>query len=221
LVFAADAIGARLLRSYARDFEPVLKHAPLIVDAHAVMPSVTPVCFASMFTGAPPEVHGIRKYEKPILTCDTLFDAMSRAGRRVALVAVEGSSMDRIFRNRDIDYFTEKYDQEAVERTHQVISEDRHDLIVVYQQEYDDRIHATVPESPEALRAMRNHVRNFDSLASAAGVRWADRPHVVAFVSDHGTHIDPQTGRGTHGSDSPEDLEVKLFWSVKTSAGIR
>ncbi|MFN8547695.1 MAG: alkaline phosphatase family protein [Candidatus Eisenbacteria bacterium] len=214
LVFAADAIGARLVDAYRTDFDPVFTHAPVRVEAQAVMPSVTPVCFASMFSGAPPEVHGIRKYEKPVLGCDTLFDAMARAEKKVALVAVKDSSMDLIFRNRPIDYFTEIYDQEAVERAHQLISDDRHDLIVVYQQEYDDQMHATVPRSPEALRAMRNHIRNFDRLASAAHKRWASVTHAVAFVSDHGTHIDPDTGHGTHGSDLPDDLEVSHFWGV-------
>ena len=75
LVFAADAIGAHLIRSYPKAFEPVARHAPTSVEACAVMPSVTPVCFASMFTGAPPDTHGIRKSERPTLTCDTLFDA--------------------------------------------------------------------------------------------------------------------------------------------------
>jgi predicted AlkP superfamily pyrophosphatase or phosphodiesterase len=214
LVFAADAIGADLVKSYESDFKPVFAHAPVCVDAHAVMPSVTPVCFASMFTGAPPEIHGIRKYEKPVLSCDTLFDALARSELSVALVTVKDSSMARIFRNRPIDYFTEHYDQEAVERAHELISEDQHDLIVVYQQEYDDQIHSTAPRSPEALHAMRNHVRNFDSLALAARRRWSSMAHAVAFVSDHGTHIDPETGRGTHGSDLLDDLEVKLFWGV-------
>src|SRR6187399_2813898 len=52
LVFAADAIGADLTRSYEDDFRPVLAHTPIRVEARAVLPSVTPVCFASMFTGA-------------------------------------------------------------------------------------------------------------------------------------------------------------------------
>src|ERR1051325_8567484 len=47
LVFAADAIGAHLVRDYEQDFYPVFEHAPIRVDASAVMPSVTPVCFAS------------------------------------------------------------------------------------------------------------------------------------------------------------------------------
>ena len=165
LMFAADAIGAHLVRSYAEAFEPVSRHAPTSVEAYAVMPSVTPVCFASMFTGAPPDTHGIRKSERPTLTCDTLFDALSRAGRRVAIVAVENSSIDLIFRSRRIDYFTETYDEEVIERTLNLVAADQHDFILAYQQEYDDKMHATVPRSPEALCAMANHVRNFDRVA--------------------------------------------------------
>src|ERR1044071_9879824 len=208
LVFAADAIGAHLVHSYAEAFEPVSRHAPTSVEASAVMPSVTPVCFASMFTGAPPETHGIRKSERRTLTCDTLFDALLRAGHRVAIVAVENSSIDLIFRNRRIDYFSEPYDNEVVERTLKLVAADEHELILAYQQEYDDKMHATVPRSPEALRAMANHVRNFDRVARAARERWVSTPHVIAFVSDHGTHIDPSTGRGTHGSSMADDLDV-------------
>ena len=214
LVFAADAIGAHLVRAYPEAFEPVARHAPTSVLASAVMPSVTPVCFASMFTGAPPDIHGIRKSERPTLTCDTLFDALSRTGRRVAIVAVKNSSIDLIFRNRRIDYFSGTYDKEVVEQTLNLIAEDQHDFILAYQQEYDDKIHATAPRSPEALRAMANHVRNFDRVARAARERWATTSHAVAFVSDHGTHIDATTGRGTHGSNMADDLEVRLFWGL-------
>jgi hypothetical protein len=129
-------------------------------------------------------------------------------------VAVENSSIDLIFRNRRIDYFTETYDEEVVERTLHLVAADQHDFILAYQQEYDDKMHASVPRSPEALRAMANHVRNFDRVARAARDRWATRPHAVAFVSDHGTHIDPSTGRGTHGSNMADDLEVRLFWGI-------
>jgi hypothetical protein len=129
-------------------------------------------------------------------------------------VAVKNSSIDLIFRKRKIDYFSETYDEEVVERTLNLIAADQHDFILAYQQEYDDKMHATVPRSPEALRAMANHVRNFDRVARAARDRWAITPHVVAFVADHGTHIDPSTGRGTHGSDMPDDLEVRHFWGV-------
>jgi hypothetical protein len=51
-------------------------------------------------TGAQPQVHGIQKKEKPVLTCDTIFDALIRSGKKIAIVAVKGSSIDLIFRKR-------------------------------------------------------------------------------------------------------------------------
>src|SRR5258706_14345046 len=54
--------------------------------------------------------HGIKRYERPVLSCDTIFDALARAGKKVAIVAVRDSSIDLIFRERPIDYFSPTYD---------------------------------------------------------------------------------------------------------------
>jgi hypothetical protein len=166
-----------------------------------------------MFTGAPPEVHGIRKYEKPTLRCDTLFDAFARAGKRSAIVAVANSSIDLIFRGRDIDYFTERYDPEVTDRVLALLQEDRHDLIVAYHQEYDDTLHATNPWAPEALAALSRHVQSFEVMAKAAAQAW-NVPYALLFATDHGSHTDPASGLGTHGSDLLDDLEVNLFWRL-------
>ena len=87
LLYNPDAIAHHLFAHYADLFLPVLRHAPLALPMQSVMPSVTPVCFASMYTGALPDVHGIQAYVKPVLTCDTLFDAAIRAGRKPAIVS--------------------------------------------------------------------------------------------------------------------------------------
>ena len=105
LVFAPDAFGGQLRGVLPDLFARVAAAAPLAVPLRSIDPPWTPVCFASMFTGAGPERHGIRKYEKPVLSIDTVFDAFARAGRRVAIVAVHDSSIDRIFRGRALDYF--------------------------------------------------------------------------------------------------------------------
>jgi hypothetical protein len=214
LVYLPDAIAAHLFRDYPKMFQPVLGCAPIITPALAELPSVTPVCFASMFTGASPERHGIRRYEKPVLTCDTLFDALSRTGRQVALVAVEGSSMERIFRDRAIDYFPEPYDGEVTDRVLRLLEAGRHDVIVAYHQEYDDAMHATEPRSPSALRALRSHIEAFTSMFQTAHRAWQSS-YAVVFATDHGTHVDPETGRGIHGSNLPDDLEVNLFWGLR------
>jgi len=71
----------------------------------SVMPSVTPVCFASMYTGAMPNVHGIQAYEKPVLSTDTVFDAFIRADLKPAIVSTANDSISCIFLERDMDYF--------------------------------------------------------------------------------------------------------------------
>ena len=212
LVYAPDAIGEGLVGTYGDDFHPVRSRAPLEVPLRAEVPTVTPVCLASMFTGASPESHGIEAYEKPVLECDTLFDALLRAGKKVAIATVKGSSIDRIFRERELDHFSEVYDPEVTARALGLLEADRHDFLLVYHQEYDDTMHATVPHDDAALRAMRNHVRSFEGLARTAWERWGDRPGVLLFAPDHGTHVDPETGRGTHGEAIPEDLEVLHFY---------
>lgn len=65
-----------------------------------VMPSVTPVCFGTMYTGAQPEVHGIQKYEKPVIKIDTFFDALIRAGKKPVIVATPKCSLSNIYLER-------------------------------------------------------------------------------------------------------------------------
>jgi hypothetical protein len=117
LVFAADAIGMQMNIAHPEDFSDVEKYASVVIPLRAVMPAVTPVNYASMFCGVPPAIHGIQAYEKPVLSVETIFDVMAAAGKNVAIVAVTDSSIDRIFRNRPIDYFSEIDDERVLDRT--------------------------------------------------------------------------------------------------------
>jgi hypothetical protein len=217
LVYAPDAVGLSLYRDRPDLFEPVLKWAPVEVKLRSVMPPKTPVCFASMFTGAPPQTHGITKYEKPVLSCDTLFDSLTRAGRRVAIVAVKDSSIDMIFRGRPLDYFSESYDDIVTDRVLKLIQANRHEFILAYHQEYDDVLHETTPSGPEAMDALTSHIKSFDTLAGATKLHWKQHNRAVMFAPDHGAHVDPATGRGTHGEDIPEDMKVIHFFGFYRS----
>jgi len=211
LIYAPDAIGTSLALDFEREFEAVRKYAPVSVPLRSVVPPKTPVCFASMFTGALPQVHGVRVYEKPVLSCDTLFDALVQARKRVAIIAVTNSSIDRIFRNRPIDYFSEEYDREVTKRTLSVLQNNEYEFVLVYHQEYDDVLHATTHRSAKALEAMRHHIHSFSTLAKACARYWKDEAYLIAFAPDHGAHIDMTSGKGTHGEDIPEDMEVTHF----------
>lgn len=217
LVYAPDAIGNHLQAGFPDLFTEVARLAPVTVPLRAVFPPKTPVCFASMFTGSPPADHGIRQYEQPVLRCDTLFDALVRAGRRVAIVAVADSSIDRIFRGRDLDYYSERYDPEVTARALALIEADRHELILAYHQEYDDRLHETTPFTDSAILAFRHHVAAFGELVEAAHTRWLRHHRVIVFAPDHGAHLDPETMTGAHGEDIPQDMELTHFYSFAAS----
>ena len=212
LVFAPDAIGNQLQAGYADLFREIASLAPVTVPMRSVFPPKTPVCFASMFTGASPADHGIRHYEQPVLRCDTLFDALVRAGRRVAIVAVTDSSIDRIFRGRDVDYYSETYDPDVTARAVALIEADRHEFILAYHQEYDDLLHETTPFSDSAILAFRHHVAAFRELVDAANTHWLRHDRVIVFAPDHGAHLDPETMTGTHGDDIAQDMELRHFY---------
>ena len=176
LIYAPDAIGEWLRRDYAKLFDPVEKLAPIEVEIKSVLPTYTPVCFSSMFTGAPPEAHGIRKYEKPVLSYDTLFDALARAGKKTAIVAVKNSSIDLVFRNRKIDYYSEEYDPQVESRVLKILKTDDYDFILAYHQEYDDLMHASTPRDPNALEAFKRHLRSACACDHREGLTWDRQP---------------------------------------------
>ena len=208
MIYNPDCIPMWLYQKYAEKFAPVLAAAPLTVPMATVMPSVTPVC-----SGARPAVHGIQSYTKPVITTDSLFDSLRRSGKRVALAAVADSSMALIFQNRDIDYFLMPYDGEATEKGLELIASRDYDVVVVYNQEYDDMIHDTVPESPQAMAAVDHHIQAFTRLTDAVREHWADSNSMVVWATDHGNHID-WDGHGNHGEYRPEDINVMHFYGA-------
>lgn len=218
LVYNPDCIGHWFWQKYTDLLAPAQAYAPLAVPLSTVMPAVTPVCFGTMYTGAMPEVHGIRAYEKPVISIDSLFDSLPRSGKRIALVAVEGSSMAKIFAGRPVDYHIVADDGAAVARGMELIEADRHDAVVVYNQAYDDMIHATTPEAPEAMAAARAHAEAFVRLAACAESGWAKHDALIVWAPDHGSHLD-WNGHGNHGEYRDEDINVvHLFGAMPRRA---
>lgn len=213
LLYNPDAVAQWLFAKYRPLFEPVLAHTQLALPLRSVMPSVTPVCFGTMYTGAQPAVHGIQAYEKPVITIDTLFDALLRAGKRVALVAVADSSMAKIYLNRAIDYYFLPYDQEVCDKALELIEQDAYDFISVYTQEYDDVMHRTGVESPESMAALQNQIAIFDRLARQVERCWRGHNSLLTFSPDHGVHQQEDV-HGNHGQDIPEDLNILHYLGV-------
>jgi len=213
-IYAPDAIGEALHRDFYQEFRSVAEVAPQQVLLRSMLPPKTAVCFASMFSGATPETHGSTQELKQVVTIETIFDVIPEAGKKVAIVTVKGSSISLIFPNRPVDYFFEEYDQQVNRRFKELLKTRDYDLIVVYNQEYDDSTHSTGPRSEKSLQGMRNHLQSFAELASEFLNQSEKNTRVVAFTPDHGAHLDSETGRGTHGLDIPEDMIVRSFWGI-------
>jgi hypothetical protein len=220
LVYCPDAIGDHIWARFP-EYASELSRRFTRVRLRSMIPPKTPVCYASVFTGATPQQHGVEQPVKPrpTLTCDTLFDAMLRAGKRVAIATVEESSIDRLFRGRHLTYRLEPYDGEATNRALELIDGNEHDLIVLYNQEYDDGVHRTQPFSPDCVAAFRNHMSTIERLEHAVARAWAHHDRALVIAPDHGAHVDAATGLGDHGLDIPDDMDVSHWYRVEAAMG--
>lgn len=215
VIFNPDAIGEEFV-ARRRDaiFAPLCAMTDLSVGLLAPFPPKTPVCFATMYSGAPPEVHGIQAYVKPVLKTDTLFDVWARSGKRVALIAKRGQSIPRIFAERDIDSYLTGGDEESVKTGIEVILSDAHEIVVVYNQSYDDLLHATHPDSRLCRMAAARYVSAYARLLCAARSNNGERSTLMTFSPDHGAHRIAGFLLGTHGKAVTSDMNIRHFFTL-------
>ena len=213
LMYNPDAIALWLFEKYTPYFLPVMRHTQLTLPLRTVMPSVTPVCFATMYTGTTPDVHGIQKYEKPVLQTDTVFDALLRAGKKPCIVSTGRDSMSMIFREREMDYYIVDTPDEANAKAAELIAADEYDLIAVYNGNYDSMMHKNGPEGEASLAALQHNAAAFDFLAQQVRAHLQTHRTLIAFAPDHGCHeIDGDCG--SHGLDMPEDMNIIHFYGI-------
>ena len=218
-MYNPDAIAQWLYQKYPHMFAEAKQRTDMELPLCTVMPSVTPVCFGTMYTGAEPEIHGIKGYVKPVIRIDTLFDALLRNGKKTAIVSTAGDSMSKIFLDRDMDYFILDIVEEVNAKACELIIENKYDFIAVYNANYDSCMHKYGPESIEALAELRCNVRAFGMFSELIAEHWKNHNALIGFAMDHGCHeIDGNCG--SHGLDMEEDLNITHFYKVlKASAG--
>lgn len=206
-MYNPDAIAEWIYKKYPQLMKEAIAKTDLEVPFCTVMPSVTPVCFGTMYTGAQPAVHGIRKYEKPVIKIDSLFDALLRNGKKAAIVAQANCSMAHIFLEREMDYFIYDTVEEISAKAAELILEDQYDFIAVYHGNYDSLMHKFGPESIEALGELRANSEAFAMFSTMIKKHWKGHDTLVGFSMDHGCH-EIDKGAGSHGLDMDEDLDI-------------
>lgn len=213
VLFCADAMGDHQKKLFPEVFERIRRVAGLQIESTAVMASVTPVCYGTIFTGAAPAVHGIKHYEKPVLEVETLFDVLPQAGKRVAIACVNNCSIDMIFRKRNVDYYSFRNETLPFEWTRELIRRNEYDLIVCYMGTYDSTMHKKGCASPEAAEQARLAAERFEILSSHMDQYYASYNRALVFVPDHGGH-DLEDGHGTHGTDLEEDMLLSHYYRL-------
>ena len=213
VMYNPDAVAQWISQKYPDYLAQTKQYTDQEIYLSTVMPSVTPVCFGTMYTGAQPHVHGIQKYEKPVITIDTIFDRLIAAGKRVALITYGGCSLGQIYLKRHMDYY--HFDRGGIEAVNakamEVILRDEHDFIVIYNGNYDKIMHKSGPESASALAELRVNDHVFGMISNLIKAHWGHHNTLVGFAMDHGCH-EIDGGCGSHGLDMPEDLNITHFY---------
>ena len=217
-MYNPDAIGQWIYEKYPHLMKEVTDRTDMQVAFRTVMPSVTPVCFGTIYTGAQPAVHGIRRYEKPVIAIDTLFDALLRAGKKPVIVAYGKSSLGMIFLEREMDYFIYPTNEQINAKAAELILRDEHDFIVVYNGNYDATMHRYGTESVQALAELRTNAAAFGTFAELIHTHWTHHNTLLGFAMDHGCH-DIDAGCGSHGLDMDEDINIVHLYRAFPAEG--
>ncbi len=207
-IYNPDAIAEWVYKKYPNLVKEVMERTELEVPYITAAPPATPVCFGTMYTGAQPKVHGIEVYARPVIKIETLFDAVIKGGKKCAIVSTEVNSMSLIFLEREMDYFIMKSVEEANAKAAQLILEDNYDVLIVYNGNYDFKMHRFGPESIDALSELRANSETFAMFDSMICEHWKHHDTFMGFCMDHGCH-EVESGCGTHGfAKMPEDMNI-------------
>lgn len=182
-----------------------------LLHFRSVMPTITPVNFATMLTGAGPDVHMIRDRTQE-LKLETIFDVLREKGATSATAARALSSLGILISPlADRPGIAESNTDEEVTALAIDALGEGVELLWVQLLDVDNAGHAHGPLSPQGIAATKRADRHLREIA----VRAQEEDYGILVLADHGQHTilreDGSEG-GTHGTYSDEDVYVPLVW---------
>ncbi len=212
-ILAPDALGLFAWNLWHSEM-PFLDslHAKHSLVLRAVMPTITPVNFATMVAGADKSVHGVGAFTDDF-GCETLFDVLRARGRRSAGIGLPGySGSELLGRCADVWGRSEhKSDEELADVIRRMAAEERPDFLIAQLGTTDDVFHQFGPSSPKVLPKLRET----DAALKRLTAHLTGLGYGIMFLSDHGQH-DVGTGEskgGSHGTEADEDSLVPCTWT--------
>ena len=89
----------------------------------------------------------------------------------------------------------------------EVILQDKHDFILIYNGNYDSVMHKKGPESVEALSALGTNCHTFSWISELIQNNWKHHNTLVGFAMDHGCQ-EIDGGCVSQGLDMVEDINI-------------
>jgi len=211
-VVVVDAFGLSTWRA-VMDRTPCFNslHSAHGATINSVMPSITPVNFATMLTGASPVSHGITNREQP-LKLETIFHVLRGEGMASATAARVLSSLGILVSpHADRPGIASSNTDDEVMRIALKALEDEASLLWVQLLDVDDAGHAYGPLSVEGREAASRADSNLRRILSSA----YRGGYSAIVLADHGQHTVVRGGvvQGTHGTEMQEDVVVPLAWA--------
>jgi predicted AlkP superfamily pyrophosphatase or phosphodiesterase len=218
-VVVIDALGVSTWTN-ARAETPFLNELAnrRLLRLRSVMPTVTPVNFATMLTGASPGIHTIRDRTEP-LGLETIFDVLREKGGISATAARAKSSLGILISpHADEPGIAESNTDDEVKDIALEMLGRGVDLLWVQLLDVDDAGHAHGPLSSQGVEAVHRADGNLREIAVEA----RRNGYGLIVLADHGQHtVVREGGRegGTHGTSMDEDIYVPFVWATPDEIG--
>ncbi|OGO20303.1 MAG: hypothetical protein A2Z14_18440 [Chloroflexi bacterium RBG_16_48_8] len=179
----------------------------------SVMPSISPVNFATIVSGTDVEGHGIL-IRTGKFKCETLFDLVRNASRKSAGIGQDSyTGCELMGKNADICGCTrEGSNYDIAAKIIEIVDVYEPDFLIAQFIQVDDSFHKCGPSSPSVVPILADMDTRMKELVEYL------RPlgYGIIILSDHGQHdlpvISPKGNKGGHGTDSPEDCLVPCTW---------
>ncbi|MDI3481450.1 MAG: hypothetical protein PWQ97_1105 [Tepidanaerobacteraceae bacterium] len=208
MVVYIDGMGYEIYeKAKGKDCIPFLSSLGNPQKALTVFPPITDVTYSSMVTGKTPAYTGIRSRGDSDLKCDTVFETLSRSGKRcivvegnIKILKDDSATVLNIDENKDGFIDDEIFDSSLKQM------KDRPDVMLVHFHSYDDLAHEYGPYSLKAMKQLQI----IDGWTEKLVGNW-DGDIIV--TADHGLHEEGEGGN--HGSFCPEDIFIPIIYSSK------
>ena len=193
-ILAPDALGLFAWNIWKHEM-PYLSslHTGRSLILRSVMPSITPVNFATMVTGTDQKGHGVETFRSEF-NCETLYDCARKARKRSGGIGISGyTGCELLGRFADICGDARQGDDDDVAATAlRIASNDTPDFLIVQLGVVDDVFHEFGPSSLSVVPMLQQTDARLKSMVNQLKMLG----YGIIILSDHGQHDVPNAKPG-------------------------